>query len=299
MQTGALELGRYAARRRGVTVAACCAALLLGALLGLAALAFAPGGEGRAVLREPLPSAQALSLPRIVSGRRAGASAPLVVIDAGHGGFDPGASGAGGAVEKRIVLSIALALRDRLLELGAVRVALTREDDSFLPLSERVALAEALEADLFVSIHADSAPTETVRGANAYVLAARATDPEALAVARLNNETHGEGEDADPVAGEVQSILAELARREIALASARLADSLETRVAGRMPVHGVFRRGANLVVLHSVQMPSLLFEAGYISSPDDAARLMSADGRQTIAEVLAEAIVADLLAPGR
>lgn len=271
--------------------------VMAGLSLGLLALEiFPPGGRGEAQFAAALPEVRPAELPRIVTGR-AGESAPLVVIDAGHGGFDPGASGPSGAVEKNIALAIALGLRDRLVDLGAVRVALTREDDSFRPLEERVAMAEALSADLFVSIHADSAPVEEARGANVYVLSNRANDREAMALARSVN-----GEDdafADDSGDEVEALLAELARRETALGSARIARAVEKRVNGRLPMHGRFVRGGNLVVLRSAQMPSILFEAGYISSEEDATRLTSEAGRAAIVEALAEAIVADLLAPVR
>lgn len=273
--------------------------LLSGGVLGLVlAVIFPAGGRGEAVLSMALPESRAAALPRISAGR-AGDEAPLVVIDAGHGGFDPGATGPSGIREKDVILPIALALRKRLLELGAVRVALTREDDRFLPLEARVELAESLEPDLFLSIHADSAPVEEAQGANIYVLSARASDAEALALARDFNEADGDGTADDAGLGDVEAVLAELARRETNLASARIADRLETRVRAAMPVHGKFRRGANLVVLRSARMPSLLFEAGYISNPDDAARINSEKGRAAIVTALADAITAGLLAPGR
>lgn len=301
-------------------------AALAGVMLGLALVeCFPAGGRGSALISRALPEPQAAQLPRIRSGR-AGEAAPLVVIDAGHGGFDPGASGPGASgpgasgpgasgpgasgpdaiggvadlrgrvVEKDLVLPIALALRDRLLDMGALRVALTREDDRFLALEERVSLAEALEPDLFLSIHADSAPVEEASGANVYVLSARASDAAAMALARAFN-TSDEGAAAqDAGLSDVEAILAELARRETTLGSARIARRLEERVGNSMPIHGRFRRGADLVVLRSARMPSLLFEAGYITNPDDAARVASPEGRAAIVDALADAITAGLLA---
>ena len=273
--------------------------LLIGIAAGLLLVALFPsGGRGEALVSMAMPASRSIAMPRISAGR-AGDEAPLVVIDAGHGGFDPGATGPGGVAEKDIVLPIALGLRERLLELGAVRVALTREGDRFLPLEERVALAESLEPDLFVSIHADSAPIEEARGANVYVLSPRASDAEAMALARDFNAA-GRGSDAgDTALGDVEAVLAELARREITLGSARIADQLEPRVRAAMPVHGRFRRGANLVVLRSARMPSILFEAGYISNAEDATRIASEAGREAIVDAMAGAITAGLLAGNR
>ncbi len=299
---GVLDLGAdrpASARRAGrlKTMGWIAGAIVAGMLLGLLVIEiFPPGGRGKAQFAAPLPESRPAELPRIVTGR-AGAEAPLVVIDAGHGGFDPGASGPSGAIEKDVALAIAAGLRDRLVDLGAVRVALTREDDVFLPLEERVAMAEALKADLFISIHADSAPVEEARGANVYVLSGRASDREALALARSVNGDNDAY--ADDSGDEVEALLAELARRETALGSASIARTVEARVKGRLPVHGRFVRGGNLVVLRSAQMPSILFEAGYISSEEDATRLTSEEGRAAIVSALAEAIVADLLAPRR
>ena len=296
MEQTVLQLQAENTRRWPLIGGAVCAALALGAAAGLLlADLFPAGGRGDALVSMALPETRAAALPRISAGR-AGDEAPLVVIDAGHGGFDPGATGPDGIAEKDVVLPIARDLRERLLELGAVRVALTREDDRFLPLAARVALAESLEPDIFVSIHADSAPVEEAQGANVYVLAPRASDSEALALARSFG---GEGDASldEAAMGDVEAVLAELARREVTLGSARIADRLENRVRRAMPVHGRFRRGANLVVLRSAQMPSLLFEAGYISNPDDAARIASAEGRKAIVNALAAAITAGLLAP--
>lgn len=271
-------------------------AALLGAVVGGAgALAFPAGG---AVIERALPAARAAMLPRIMGADRAGGKAPLIVIDPGHGGFDPGASAEDGAREKDVVLALSLAVRDRLLALGGVRVAMTREDDSFLPLEQRPALAEALGASAFVSIHADSAPVPEARGANIYVLSPRASDREALALARVEN-ARGSDLGAAAAMDDVALILADLMKRETTLGSARLARAVERESHGRMPVHPPFRRAANFAVLRSPEMASALFEAGYLTNPDDAARLADPAQRAAIADALARAILTHLLAPGR
>ncbi len=267
---------------------------ILGATLGFGFGVAFPGG-GDAVISRELPDLQAAELPRIAVSDRTGADAPLVVIDPGHGGFDPGASSTDGAREKDIALALATSVRDILLELGGVRVALTRETDRFLPLEERPRLAEALGADAFVSIHADSAPVPEAQGANVYVLSSRASDREAQALARIENES-ASGIDLPDGADDVAHVLADLMRRETAVASVGLAASIDEESAGAMPRHEPFRRSANFVVLRSPELPSVLFEAGYLTNPDDAKRLSDPATRQAVAEALARAILADLLA---
>ncbi len=270
-------------------------AAALGLLAGFGAGILFPGG-GRPVISRELPEPRSDALPEIMTSARTGAEAPLVVIDPGHGGFDPGASGEDGEREKDIVLALAIEVRDRLIELGGVRVALTRDGDRFLPLEQRPQLAEALGADAFISIHADSAPAPEAKGANVYVLSARASDREAQALARIENESAsgiGLPEGADDVA----LILADLMKRETALGSAALSRALERESQGRMPVHQPFRRSANFVVLRSPEMASVLFEAGYLTNPDDANRLGDKARRGAVAQALANAILTHLLAP--
>ncbi|WP_144095116.1 N-acetylmuramoyl-L-alanine amidase family protein [Croceicoccus sediminis] len=269
-------------------------AVLVGALSGFGLGAAFPGG-GDAVVSRELPPLREAQLPRIAVSGRTGADAPLVVLDPGHGGFDPGASSTGGAREKDIALALATAVRDVLLDLGGVRVAMTREDDRFLPLEERPRIAEALGADAFVSIHADSAPVPEAQGANVYVLSARASDREAQALARIANES-ASGLDLPDGADDVAHVLADLMRRETALASVGLATAIDEESQGAMPRHAPFRRSANFVVLRSPEMPSVLFEAGYLTNPDDAQRLADPATRQIVAEALARAILTDLLA---
>lgn len=285
-------LTRLAARRAVVAALAA----LVGAVLGVAAGLTLPAGGP--VIKRALPASRGAVLPRIVGAAGTGARAPLVVIDPGHGGFDPGASATGGAREKDVVLALALAVRDRLLALGGVRVAMTREDDSFLPLEQRPALAEALGASAFISIHADSAPVPEARGANIYVLSPRASDREALALARVAN---ARGDDLAQAArmDDVALILVDLMKRETTLGSARLARAVERESHGRMPVHPPFRRAANFAVLRSPEMASALFEAGYLTNPEDAARLADPRQRGAIADALAAAILTHLLVPAR
>src|SRR5689334_10373488 len=148
---------------------------------------------------------------------------PLVMLDPGHGGKDPGAIGISGTYEKQVALSTAFELKRQLEAGGRYRVALTRTRDAFVPLEERVARAQAHGAALFVSMHADALSDHSVRGASVYTLAEAASDAQTAALARRENSADrfaGAGFDASP---EVARILASLVRRETRIGSSRLA----------------------------------------------------------------------------
>lgn len=216
---------------------------------------------------------------------------PLVVIDAGHGGHDPGASGAQ-LQEKTVVLGLARALRDRLLADGGVRVALTRDDDRYLVLAERVQVARALGADLFLSIHADSAgEQEGITGASIYTLSDEASSEAAARFAerenaadRINGTVLG-GDNAN-----VDAILVELAQRRTSIASDTFADLIVREGGDDLVFHPQARRAAGLAVLRAPDVPSVLFEAGFISNRTEAQRLASEDGQRGFASAMARAI---------
>lgn len=242
------------------------------------------------VLRFELPqSGEPVGLPEVYGPPDK--SRPLVVIDPGHGGHDPGASGASYR-EKDLVLALATALRDEIVEQGGVRVALTREDDSFLVLGERFEIARRLGADLFLSIHADSAGARgEVSGASIYTLSSTASSEAAARFAARENS-------ADVVNGTVlagqsqavNSILVELSQRRAQADSAEFADLVLREGEGALTFHPQARRSAALAVLRAPDVPSVLYEAGFISNPADAARLASDEGRERFARVLARAI---------
>ncbi|MBU3078308.1 N-acetylmuramoyl-L-alanine amidase [Sphingomonas sp. XMGL2] len=258
--------------------------MLLPLLAGLAAVASAVAapdvGRGPAAIK----AAQSASPP--VSEPARGRGRPLVVIDPGHGGHDPGTLAAGGSVaEKRVVLATALAIRDALVRSGRVRVALTRADDRFLPLTERVAIARRLKADLFLSIHADSAPNRAARGASVYTLSDVASDREAARLAsRENSADRFGGLDLRAQAPDVRSILADLAQRETMNESAAFARLLRQQTDPVVRFRTVAHRFANFSVLRSGGIPAVLYETGYLSNAADAAFLQSAAGRRAIAE---------------
>lgn len=271
-------------------------AMILSAPLALLVAAFVvnraigDGGNYDYVVRFDLPSADApVDLPRIDGP--ADASRPLVVIDAGHGGFDPGA-GAGDMREKDVALAIALAIRDRLLAGGGVRVALTRDTDRFIALTDRPDIARRMNADLFVSIHADSADNDSARGASVYVLSEKGSSEAAERFAARENGTDRiNGVPLSQTNANVGAILLDLSQRGAQSGSTQLADLMLRELRdGGVGLHHEDAQTAALAVLKAPDIPSILFETGYINNAQDYAFLRSKQGRTVIADAAAQAI---------
>jgi N-acetylmuramoyl-L-alanine amidase len=220
----------------------------------------------------------------------------IVVIDAGHGGRDPGATSVSGQVhEKDLTLALARELRDDLVKRGRVRVAMTRDDDRYLTLDERAAVARRLDAAMFISLHIDSAPNPLARGASVYSLSDVASDEEA---ARLAARENGDSPSAADN-GSVESMLSDLAMRGQMSASADLAARLVGKSAGRFELRPNPHRFASFHVLRTADAPAVLFEAGYLSNADDEVLLRSPEHRSEIALALAQAIEADVASRAR
>ena len=218
---------------------------------------------------------------------------PIVVLDAGHGGRDPGAKGVSGSTtEKELTLALARELRDELAERGRVRVALTRDDDRYLTLDQRAEIARRLGASAYLSLHIDSAPNPLARGATVYSLSDVASDAEAARLAAKENKA-GEGLSSEPD-GSVRGMLSDLALREQMNASASLAERLVRKSAGRYLLRPEPHRFADFRVLRHAEVPAVLFEAGYISNVDDETLLVQPKERQRIVAALAQAIEADV-----
>jgi N-acetylmuramoyl-L-alanine amidase len=217
----------------------------------------------------------------------------VIVLDPGHGGIDPGAASADGTTEKKVVLAFAKALREKLEEKGDYQVYLTREDDTFLALRERVEFAQGKGANLFISIHADSFPKHTTEasGATVYTLSEQASDEEAKELAAKENFSDALAgvalpSDRDEV---VANILIDLAQRETQNRSIVFAKS----VVGEMIASDLHRKSlksAGFRVLKSPEVPSVLLELGFLSNPDDEKRLTSDDWRAAMAEKVTAAI---------
>lgn len=232
----------------------------------------------------------AVALPRVEGP--ANEKLPLVVIDAGHGGHDPGAiSPHGGAREKDITLALARAIRDDLVASGRVRVALTRADDRFLVLEERYGIARRLRADLFISVHADAAENQEANGASIYTLSEVASDREAARLAARENKANIiNGVDLGAHSSDVSSILLDLTQRETMNVSSDFARLLQREASDEVAFRTTAHRFASLIVLKAPDVPSVLFETGYISNKDDAEFLASAAGRKKIARGVREAV---------
>lgn len=217
---------------------------------------------------------------------------PLVVIDAGHGGHDPGAiSPHGGLREKDLTLKAAREIRDALLEGGRVRVALTRDRDEFLVLKERYAIARRLGASLFISVHCDSADNPAATGASIYTLSEVASDREAARLAARENKADIlAGVDLGRQSADISSILIDLTQRETMNVSAGFARLLGREARGVIPLKPNYHRMASLMVLKAPDLPSVLFETGYLSNEADAERLDSVEGRRAIARSVRRAV---------
>lgn len=221
-------------------------------------------------------------------------SRPLIVIDPGHGGPDTGAKTADGAImEKDMVLDFSLTLRDRLQKSGRYRIMLTRSDDTFIPLAERVKMARARDAALFISIHADSLPKadSEVQGATVYTLSEKASDIEAAQLAETENR-------ADIVAGvdlsrepdEVAGILFDLAQRETRGDSQQFARALVGEMKTAMRLHKKPLKSASFVVLKAPDVPSVLVELGYMTNRQDMKLMTSKDWHGKAAQSMVEAV---------
>lgn len=271
----------------GVAVTAVAAAGIVFALVGRSSGAAA---QASLTVNLPPPASDRIYASPFARGR------PIVVIDAGHGGRDPGATSVSGQVrEKDLALILSRALRDELVKRGRVRVAMTRDEDRYLLLDDRAAVARRLNAALFVSIHVDSAPNPLARGASVYSLSDVASDAEAAHLALRENSEAGRS----ATGGAVDTMLADLAMRSQMSASADLASRLVNKAAGRVELRPNPHRFAAFHVLRRADAPAVLFEAGYLSNADDELLLREPATRAKMVLALAQAIEADVASRSR
>lgn len=259
--------------------------------VSIAVIAAAGLLAGAGAMAQGGTSRDGASDPRIIEARSRGR--PLVVIDAGHGGKDSGAiSPITGVREKDVNLAVARAIRDTLVQSGRVRVAMTRDDDSFIPLPGRVAVARRLGASLFVAVHSDSAPNPSARGATIYTLSEVASDREAARLAAAENRRDGVADiDLGTDDPSVRAILADLTQRETMAVSADFAGLLQREAAGHgVPFRQRYHRFANFVVLKASDTAAVLLESGYLTNEADTGFLTSPEGRRRLAAGMARAI---------
>jgi len=218
---------------------------------------------------------------------------PLIVLDPGHGGIDTGTKGPNGQMEKDIVLDFAKRLKEKIETAGKYRVLLTRSDDTFVPLAERVRFAREAGAGLFISIHADSLPHKEgdAQGATVYTLSETATDPAAARLAEQENR-------ADVIAGvdlkdqpdDVADILIDLAQRETKAFSVQFANKLVGTMKQSTRLHKEPIKSAGFRVLRAPDVPSVLVELGYVSNKEDLQSLSSDSWRDHTANAMASAV---------
>ena len=214
-----------------------------------------------------------------------------IVIDPGHGGIDPGAISSQRTKEKEVVLAYGLALRDALIKSGKYKVVMTRDDDTFISLNDRVKLAHESKADLFIALHADTVDEADVRGTTIYTVSDKATDAEAEALAQKENR-------ADVIVGidlgiqskAVSDILINLAQRESKNQSLYFSKKAVNHLKTIAKFTGKPVRSAAFVVLKTPDVPSVLVELGYLSSKEDEALLNSPEWRTKMASAMTDAI---------
>ena len=217
---------------------------------------------------------------------------PVVVIDPGHGGIDPGARGIGNVVEKRVVFDFAAVLAERLRSEGRFRVVMTRSDDTFVSLGDRVKLAREAKASLFISLHADTlASSADVTGATVYIASDKASDAEAAHVAETENKADEvAGLELAPDATDVSDILFDLTRRETRTYSHAYQRTLAGYWQKIAKLNKNPERAAGFKVLQAPDVPSILLELGYLSNEKDVAALTSAEWRDKAATSVAGSI---------
>lgn len=216
---------------------------------------------------------------------------PLVFIDAGHGGQDPGAIGKHDTHEKDVTLNYAKALRDALLASGRYRVGLTREDDRFITLPDRVAIARRQKADLFISLHADSNPNPEARGLSIYTLSETASDAESAALAEQENKADIiPGIDLRGADADVASILIDLTQRETMNKSSQFADLVVKHLHSDITKLQKTHRYAGFRVLKAPDVPSVLIELGFLTNEKDEHLLLTKQYREHVVESVVKGI---------
>jgi N-acetylmuramoyl-L-alanine amidase len=240
--------------------------------------------EGRPLERKPEPPADT---------KANGDTRPLVVIDPGHGGIDNGTRAASGEMEKTIVLEFSQMLRDKIEKTGKYRVLMTRTDDTFVALGDRVQFARGRQASLFISIHADALRRREgdAQGATVYTLSERASDARAARLAEAENQ-------ADAIAGldlsaqekDVAGILIDLARRETKTFSLQFAQGVVGQLKTTARLHQHPLKSAAFVVLKAPDVPSILVELGYVTNKADLKSLISAEWRERTADSIVQAV---------
>ena len=247
--------------------------------------------QGLSTSNPPLRNANPSGLER--EPPRRGDPRPIVVLDPGHGGIDYGTVASTGVMEKAIVLEFALLLRDQLEKSGKYRVVMTRTDDSFIPLIDRVRMARIRQAALFISIHADALRRGEgeAQGATVYTVSDTASDAEAARLAESENRADViAGIDLSHEPGDVADILIDLAQRETKAFSVHFAKALVADMKRVARMHKQPLKSAGFKVLKAPDVPSVLIELGYVSSKTDLKQLTSSAWQGRTAGAIVQAV---------
>ncbi|HEX5777838.1 MAG TPA: N-acetylmuramoyl-L-alanine amidase [Xanthobacteraceae bacterium] len=247
--------------------------------------------KSAATKQKQAPPVHTASLPPADASAKSGP--PIIVIDAGHGGIDSGAVAPSGVEEKAVVLAVAKKLAEKLERTRQFRVILTRYDDTFLPLQERVQMARMNAAALFISIHADSISRKDgdARGASIYTVSDRASDADAARLADKENRADAiAGVDLSGKSDDVAGILVDLAHRETKNFSGLFARTLAGRMQSATPMHPSPLRSAGFTVLRAPDVPSVLVELGFLSNSLDVRLLTSDVWRERVTDAMTEAV---------
>lgn len=217
---------------------------------------------------------------------------PLIAIDAGHGGHDPGTTGYHGSQEKKITLAYAYALKKSLEDTGRYRIILTRKDDTYVDLKKRVEISRAAKANMFISIHADAHNNPLMKGFSIYTLSEKASDKEAEALAQKeNNAGLLENVDIKGDSKDVTELLIDLVQRESKNLSADFAEQIIEEVKDKTEIlYKKPHRFAGFRVLTAPDIPSALIELGYLSNPKEETMLLSQIHKKKLAEAIVKAI---------
>lgn len=255
--------------------------------------AFGAGtGGGR---QAPVPAEPATE-PRSAATAKTADSKPVIVIDPGHGGIDPGAVGAGNLLEKNLVLAVAKRVQAQLAATGNYDIVMTRTRDVFISLNDRLKMSRKAGADLFISIHADSIEqtyAQSIKGATVYTLSERASDAEARAIAEKENASDliagldvAKGEEND----DVKNILIDLMKRETANFSAEFSRTLVRSLKSKISLSRDPERAAAFKVLRQTHAPSVLVELGYVSNPEESRQMQASEWQDKVAASIAGAV---------